>query len=81
MVVISLQAASFPGNYTTDKPGIQSKIPSNRRYIARILQIYQSKTAKSFEWKIITLILKFIMCGACEIATEIIHFLRTVTSS
>ena len=21
------------------------------------------------------------MCGACEIATEIIHFLRTVTSS
>ena len=75
MVVISLQAASFPDKYTTDKPGIQSKIPSNRTYIARIFQIYESETAKSFEWKMITLILKFIMCEACEIATEIIHFL------
>ena len=46
MAVISLQATSFPGKYTVDKPGIQSKIPPNRRYIARIFQIRQSEIAR-----------------------------------
>ena len=34
------QAASFPCKYTNDQPCLPTKIPSNRRYLARIFQIW-----------------------------------------